>query len=602
MKLKNRQGHAPIKIFAMTFFRNFFASCLGTLVAFGIAFFMFFAIISSLSQMEPATTIGSNVLLELDFQGFVKDRVADQAQDPFASFADPTMGLDQILLSIEVAASDDRVKGISIKNPYFIGGMSQLQDVRNALLRFKESGKKVLAYAEVYDQKNYFLASVADSLYLNPTGYMEFQGLSSEVLYYKDFQEKTGLKMEVIRHGKYKSAVEPYLQNEMSAAQRLQLTELLEGLWNVMSVDIAASRGMELALLNKQATEMGARTPILAVENGLVDGLLFADEYEDTLKRTFGLPLPNKPKTVSLVEYSRYASTKRPYSAKENVAVVYAQGAIMPGKGNADYIGEQLTIEGIEAALKNSTVKAIVLRVNSPGGSALISDLIWRSLEKAKEEKPVVVSMGDVAASGGYYIAAAANKIFASPMTITGSIGVFGTLPNMSELASEWGIHSQRVSTHENGAQYSVFSPMTEQFRTLTKEGVEQTYQTFLSRVSQGRGMSMEAVDALAQGRVWTAQAALEAGLVDGIGDLSMAVAAAAELGGTTVYGIRNYPKYKTPFEQLVEDLSGVSARVKTALLTPNPTQDAAAFLQHMSQQIKTEGIQARMPYVLDIQ
>lgn len=586
----------------MTFFKNFFASCLGTLVAFGIAFFMFFAVISSLSQMEPTTTIGSKVLLELDFQGFIKDRVADATQDPFSSFADPMMGLDQILLSIEVAASDDRVQGISIKNPYFLGGMSQLQDVRNALLKFKSSGKKVLAYGEVFDQKNYFLASVADEMYLNPTGYMELQGLSSEVLYYKDFQEKTGLKMEVIRHGKYKSAVEPYLENEMSSAQRSQLTGLLEGLWRLMATDIAESRGMSLENMNEIATQMGARTPDLALKNGLVDGLLFADQYEETLKKTFGLPLPNKPKTVSLGEYSRYSSSKRPYSAKENIAVVYAQGAIMPGKGSADYIGSQLTIEGIEAAVKNKSVKAIVLRVNSPGGSALVSDLIWRALEKAKEEKPVVVSMGDVAASGGYYIAAGANKIFASPMTITGSIGVFGTLPNMSELADEWGIHSQRVSTHENGAQYSIFSPMTEQFRALTTESIEETYQTFLARVGQGRGMDVDAVDAVAQGRVWTAQAALEAGLIDGIGDLSVAVAAAAELGGTTDYGIRNYPKYKTPFEQLLEDISGVSARVKTALLTPNPTQDAAAFFKHVQQQIKREGVQARMPFDLHIQ
>jgi len=239
--------------------------------------------------------------------------------------------------------------------------------------------------------------------------------------------------------------------------------------------------------------------------------------------------------------------------------------------------------------------------VNSPGGSALVSDLIWHAIEKAKAVKPVVVSMGDVAASGGYYIAAGANKIFASPATITGSIGVFGVLPNMSQLAKEWGVNAQEVATHDNGATYSVFSPMSNKFRALTVQSIEDTYQTFLSRVSSGRGMTVDEVDALAQGRVWTAQAALAGGLIDGIGDLDMAIEQAALLGGASDYGIRNYPKYKSPFEQLIEDLSGVRTTLKAFSSLSNNQLDAAGYLTSVRMQLKQEGIQARLPFALEI-
>ena len=585
----------------MTFLRNFFASCLGTLVAFGVAFFMFFSIITALSDMEPQTVIGNKVVLELDFQGSVKDRIADQSQDPFGAFGNPQMGLDQILLAIQVAKEDSRVQGISIRNAYFIAGWSQVKAIRDALSDFKASGKKVFSYAEFYDQKDYYLASVADSIFLTPTGIVGLKGLSSEVLYLKDFQEKSGIKMEVIRHGKYKSAVEPYLENEMSVAQKTQLTELLDGLWQVIAQDMAQDRNMTLEQLNRYVEMMGAASPSKALENGFIDGLLYEDEYDLTLKKAFDLPLPNKPKTVALRDYIRHSATKRPYSSKENIAVVYAQGEIMYGQGNADYIGQELTVEGIEAAVENSTVKAIVLRVNSPGGSALVSDLIWHAIEKAKAVKPVVVSMGDVAASGGYYIAAGANKIFASPATITGSIGVFGVLPNMSQLAKEWGVNAQEVATHDNGATYSVFSPMSNKFRALTVQSIEDTYQTFLSRVSSGRGMTVDEVDALAQGRVWTAQAALAGGLIDGIGDLDMAIEQAALLGGASDYGIRNYPKYKSPFEQLIEDLSGVRTTIKTFSSLSDNQLDAAGYLKLVRMQLKQEGIQARLPFALEI-
>ena len=511
------------------------------------------------------------------------------------------MGLDQILLAIEVAKEDTRVQGISIRNAYFIAGWSQVKAIRDALTDFKASGKKVFSYAEFYDQKDYYLASVADSIFLTPTGIVGLKGLSSEVLYLKDFQDKSGIKMEVIRHGKYKSAVEPYLENEMSLAQKTQLTELLDGLWQVMAQDMAQDRDMTIEQLNSYVEIMGAASPSKALENGFIDGLLYEDEYDLALKKAFDLPLPNKPKTVALIDYIRHSATKRPYSSKENIAVVYAQGEIMYGQGNADYIGQELTVEGIEAAVENSTVKAIVLRVNSPGGSALVSDLIWHAIEKAKAVKPVVVSMGDVAASGGYYIAAGANKIFASPVTITGSIGVFGVLPNMSQLAKEWGVNAQEVATHDNGATYSVFSPMSNKFRALTVQSIEDTYQTFLSRVSSGRGMTVDEVDALAQGRVWTAQAALAGGLIDGIGDLDMAIEQAALLGGASDYGIRNYPKYKSPFEQLIEDLSGVRTTLKAFSSLSNNQLDAAGYLTSVRLQLKQEGIQARLPFVLEI-
>ncbi len=546
----------------MNFLRNLLASILGTIVAFAMVFMMFFMFIIMVESDSGKVGVLDNSVLELSLSAPVADRMPNTDQDPFSVLMDEGMGLDQIVKAINYAKNDPKIKGISIRNNFLLSGMSQAQSIRNALEEFKKSGKPIYAYGDFYTQKDYYLASVADSIVLNPVGMLEFRGLSAEVLYYKDLQEKAGVKMEVIRHGKYKSAVEPFLDNKMSPENKTQLSELLDDVWEQIRDGIARSRSLEESQVDAIAEKLLVNSPTDALEMHLVDDLLYKDQYDSLLKYRLKLPLFKNPRTVSIKKYATYAnqfSLKTP----DEVAVVYAQGEIMPGPGSHEYIGEKLIVEALEKAVKKTSVKAIVLRVNSPGGSSLVSENIWRAVKRAKGKKPLVVSMGNVAASGGYYIATAADKIFATPTTITGSIGVFGTIPNASELAKNMGIHSQKVSTHNNGLDYSVFAPMSSSFRNYLTKSVENTYDTFLSRVSEGRGLSLSEVDAIAQGRVWSAKKAQEVGLVDEIGDLEEATASAAELAGIDSYKVRNYPHYKSFMEQFLEDFAQTAASVK---------------------------------------
>ncbi|MEM7381319.1 MAG: signal peptide peptidase SppA, partial [Bacteroidota bacterium] len=399
------------------------------------------------------------------------------------------------------------------------------------------------------------------SLFLNPVGAMDFKGLAAEVLYYKDLQEKTGVKMEVIRHGKYKSAVEPFLANEMSDANRTQIKELIDALWGSMLEDISESRNLSISEINQIADTLGGRTPEFAVSSGLIDGLIYQDQYESKLKAATNLSEVNDLNYISLSDYTERSNGRKVYQGTDRIAVIFAQGEIMYGEGDQNFIGQGIITKALIKAREDDKVKAVVLRVNSPGGNALTSDIIWREIELTKEEKPVVVSMGDVAASGGYYIAVGADKIYAEPTTITGSIGVFGTIPNISELAGNIGINAEQVGTNKNSVDYSLFEPMTDEFRELVQEGIEETYTTFLQRVADGRNITVAEADSLAQGRVWSGTDAKRLGLIDELGSLDDAIAAAAEMAETGSYSIRKYPRYKSGFEKFMEDLEGASVK-----------------------------------------
>ena len=436
---------------------------------------------------------------------------------------------------------------------------------------------------------------------MNPVGGLDFKGLSSEVLFFKDLQEKTGIKMEVIRHGKYKSAVEPFLANEMSDANRTQIKELIGSLWNSMLEDISDTRNIMPQDLNRIADTLGGRTPEFATQSGLIDGVVFYDEYENTLKRAVDSVLDKDLNVVLLADYVIRSNKKAVKSGEDKVAVVFAQGEIIYGEGGPDVIGQGIITEAIRDARDDEKVKAIVLRVNSPGGSALTSDIIWREIELAKAKKPVVVSMGNVAASGGYYIAVGADKIFAEPTTITGSIGVFGAVPNITELADEIGINAEQVGTNANSVDYSVFEPMTDEFRNLVQESIENTYETFLDRVAQGRGISVAEADSMAQGRVWSGVDAQRLGLVDTLGNLEDAVAEAANMAEMKEYGIKKFPKYKSGFERLMEDLGGAGAKAKQNLIEDEIGTEAYSLLKQVKAAMDQEGVQARMPFVLDI-
>lgn len=585
----------------MNFLRNLLAAIIGSLIAFGIMLFMFMIFVSLVGSAEDGVVIDKNSILDLKLQKPIKDYVGNSDADPFSGLFGQSQGLDEILHAIKVAKDDGDIRGISINNNFIMAGLAQTQAIRKALVDFRESGKFVYTYGDFFLQKDYYLASVSDSIFLNPVGGMDFKGLSTEVLFYKDLQDKTGVKMEVIRHGKYKSAVEPFLANEMSEANRTQIKELISSIWNTMVLDIANGRNISEQNLNIIADTLGGRSPKYAKASGLVDDIIFFDQYENKLRKAISLNPEDEINYVSIDDYTKRSNKKSIYKGKDKIAVVFAQGEILYGEGGPDIIGQGIITKAIIKARDDQSVKAIVFRVNSPGGSALTSDIIWREIELAKEKKPIVVSMGNVAASGGYYIAVGANKIFAEPTTITGSIGVFGTIPNINELAADIGINAEQVGTNKNSVGYSLFEPMTDSFRNVIQEGVEQTYETFLDRVAQGRNISIAQADSMAQGRVWSGVDAKRLGLIDELGNLDDAIAAAAELAELESYGIKKYPKYKTGFEKFMEDIGGVKSKIGQNFIKEEIGVETYELLNQMKSIMEQKGIQAKMPFVMDI-
>ncbi len=585
----------------MKFLRNLLASIIGGLIAFGILFVMFMVFMALVGNRDGTVGVKDNSVLELQLQYPIEDYVGMDDSDPFAGLFNVNQGLDELLHAIRVAKEDRKIKGISISNSVSLAGLSQTHAIRNALKDFQESGKFIVAYGDFFTQKDYYLASVANEVFLNPVGAMDFRGLSTEVLFFKELQEKTGVKMEVIRHGKYKSAVEPFIANEMSDANRSQIKELLDALWGTVLTDISESRGLSVDDLNQIADTLGARTTTYALKSGLIDQLGHYDEYETRIKENLGLDLEEEINYVALEDYIKTAKKKRLHTGKDRIAVIYAQGEIWYGEGGPNVIGQGIINEALKKARKDESVKAIVLRVNSPGGSALASDIIWREIEITKEVKPVLVSMGDVAASGGYYIAAGANRIFAEPTTITGSIGVFGTVPNVSELAEDIGINAEQVGTNKNAVEYSLFKPMQETFRNNVQEGIAEVYNTFLDRVAEGRGITLAQADSLAQGRVWSGVDAKRLGLVDELGGLDDAIAAAAEMVDLETYRIQRLPKYKSGFEKFMEDFGGTGAKGKEALIEKEIGAEAYKILKEVRSVMENKGVQARMPFTLQI-
>lgn len=585
----------------MNFLRNLLAAIIGCLVAFCVVFIMFFVLISLLGSDEDAVTVKDNSVLQLQLQRPIADYTGSDVMNPFAGIFESPQGLDEILHAITVAKDDERIKGISLNNNFMMAGLAQTQAIRKGLVEFKSTGKFIYTYGDFYTQKDYYLASVADSIFINPVGVLDFKGLSSEVLFYKDLQEKTGVKMEVIRHGKYKSAVEPYLENEMSDANREQIKELIQSLWNSMVSDIAVSRGISEDDLNSIADTLGGRSPKYAKQSGLLDDIVFFDQYEQKISNALSISEGADINYIDLDDYATYSNKKNLKSGTDKIAVVFAQGEILYGEGGPDVIGQGIINKALIKAREDKNVKAIVLRVNSPGGSALTSDIIWREVELAKKVKPVVVSMGNVAASGGYYIAVGANKIFAEPTTITGSIGVFGMVPNISELAKDIGVNAEQVGTNAKSVDYSLFEPMSEAFRNQVQESIKDTYTTFLERVAQGRGISIAQADSLAQGRVWSGVDAKRIGLVDELGTLEDAINAAAELAKIDTYGIRKYPKYKSGFERFIEDLEGASIQLKNKIIADEIGEESYRVLKDLKSSMEQKGVQARMPFILNI-
>ena len=591
----------------MNFFKRFFASFFAVIAAFWFMGIVLVLIIAGLGSADVAPSVSNASVLKVALNRPIIDYKGGSGEDPFSVFFEETIALDEVVAAVQAAAEDDRISGISFETPFFLGGWSQAETLRNALIEFKSSGKFIYAYGDSYSQKSFYLSSVADSLFVTPTGFVDLRGLSSELTYYKSFQEKSGLRMEVIRHGKYKAAVEPYLNDAPSKENIEQIQELIDGLWDVVGAQMADQIEVSRSDFEGWVNDLVTRDLEKAKELGLIGGMIYEDQYEDTLKRAVGaskndLSASSKLNTISSSSYFKTIKST-PIDSSDRIALVYAQGSILYGEGSPTIMGQETMNKALQSAREDRNIKAVVLRINSPGGSALTSDLIWREVEKTAKEKPVVVSISDVAASGGYYIATPATYIFAQPTSITGSIGVFGTLPNASELAEQWGVSSYTLRTHERSATYSPLRPLSDSFRAELTEGIEQTYQTFLERVASGRSMSIESVDAIAQGRVYLAPKALELGLIDEIGTLDDAINKAAELAAIDEFKLREYPRYKSDLERLLGDLPSASLSIISSNL-PSIVSDYLNFWETVggSESHDYNRIQARLPFDLKIE
>ena len=588
----------------MNFLKSFFVSILGTLTALGLFFVILLLFISGIASIMNApsglTSIKQNSVLDLNLNYPVVDRAPnfDEFQR-FLGLEDEVLGLPDILSAIDKARDNSSINGIRLRTDFISAGWAQTRSIRNALNRFKESGKFIYAYGDLYTQKGYYLASVSDSIFLNPVGILEFKGLASEVLYYKDFQEEYGVKMEVIRHGKYKSAVEPYLENEMSADNRYQIKTLLNDIWETVREEIGEARDLKSKTIDDIINNQRIVVPEDGVNETLIDALVYEDDFDESIKTALEISSSQKTNLASIRQLNNASSTYNT-DIKDRIAVVFARGPIIYGEGTENMIAQGVFVETLQELADDDWIKAVVLRVESPGGNALTSDLLWRAIENLKSKKTVFVSMGNVAASGGYYIAAGADQIYADPLSITGSIGVFASLPNIHGMTKKLGINAQTVETHQNALGYSFFQPLSETFKQRTIKSIENTYNTFKQRVIDGRGLTSAEVESIAQGRVWSGKQAMNVGLVDHLGGLQDAIIAAAKAANIENYNIVNYPKFEEDLESV---LSGALPSIESKLTWMQwVPKNLRQQLQHTDFKNPLLSVQMLIPFDLSIE
>ncbi|HSG67791.1 MAG TPA: signal peptide peptidase SppA, partial [Bacteroidales bacterium] len=490
---------------------------------------------------------------------------------------------------------DDNIKGIVMNLNIVPSGVSTLEEVRAALKDFRASGKFILCYGEYMTQGAYYLASVADEVYIHPQGFVDFKGLNAEVMFIKGMLDKLDIDMQIVRHGKFKSAVEPLIQKEMSPANREQYTTFINSIWSSMLDEISASRTLSNEELNRIANELLSYDAGAAISSGLVDDMKYRDEFRDVISKRMDKEFDD----INFVSLNQYDRVIKNYPVtSDRIAVIFATGEIGGGQGNDEVVGSDRLSETIAKVRKDDNVKAVVFRVNSPGGDALASDVIWRELALLKAEKPVIVSMGDVAASGGYWISCASDKILADETTLTGSIGVFGVIPNFGNfMENKLGITYDRVATNENAGFPAIMRPLTDYERNVLEKKVENVYDLFLQRVSDNRSMATEDVDRIGEGRVWSGVDAKGIDLIDEFGGLYDAIAVAAEISGLEKYRLMELPVQIDPIEQLINELTaGVHTRVLKAEMGPFYRD----YMQAKSA-LRWEGVQARLPFMLQV-
>ena len=583
----------------LKFLKNIFSTLIGILLSFVVIVVILIGVLSASSEYQKKEKkIDKNTILKIDLSTQVVERASSNPLsdlDLLNPEPKKQLELKTILDNIEKAKFDDNIIAIYINSPFVNAGLSQTEEIRNKLLEFKKTGKPIIAYSEVYSIKNYFLASVADKIYMNPLGVIDHKGLSATVMFFKGLLEKLNIDLQIFRLGKFKSAIEPFTLDKMSNENREQLKLMLNSINDNIMDSISSQRQIPFEVVKKHANQLTLNSAEICLEKGYVDHLIYEDQVEDSL---IAIGTNEKLKTISLKGYSSVKSKDKDIS-RNKIAIVYATGEINSGKGDVASIGSKTTSAAIKKARKDKNVKAIILRVNSPGGSALASDVIWRETTLAQKEKPLVVSMGDYAASGGYYIACAADTIIANPTTLTGSIGVFGMIPNMQNFyKSNFGITVDTVKTNTY-ADMGTSRKLSTFEKNKIQEGVKNVYSTFISRVSDGRDITTQEVDAIGQGRVWSGYDAKDIGLVDLYGGLETAIVIAAELAEVDDYRVISLPKIEDPFTKIMNDLT--ESKLVTFFETEFNLMDTKK-MKKVKNLITSDEIQTRIPYLIELE
>lgn len=583
---------------------SFFKSVLSTITAlfiFCLLFFIVFipamiGVIAALGS-EEMPVVDENSVLYINLSGMVSERVAE---DPFAELfpdeGDTQLPLLKTLASIEAAKYDSNIEGIYMEHGYISGGYAALDEIRLALEDFKSSGKFVYSYGEFISEGNYYVASVADEIILNPIGTLEFNGLNASVTFFKGLFEKLDIEAQIFRVGTYKSAVEPYFRKDMSEANKEQMTSFVNDIYDNILKNISTSRNIELNRLRDISDQMLVRKAEDAAEFGLITKVAYENQVKDMIKTRMDLASDDKIKFINLRNYMKTVDSD--YSSNK-VAVIVADGEIVSGNGDLETVGSEKFMKAIRAARESKRVKAVVIRINSPGGSMVASDVMWNEIMLTKKEKPVIASMSNMAASGGYYMAMPCDTIVAQPMTITGSIGIFGMIPNLGGfLENKLGITNDGVSTGQFSDLYRVSSALNPQEKAIIQTSVERGYETFTSKAAEGRGMTQDAIKEIASGRVWTGSQAKERGLVDILGTYNDAVQLAASKAGISDdYAVKYYPTLKSKWEEI---FSSVLEETETRIFHAN-YGEMAKYIDAIKELEKYQGVQARMPFEVEI-
>ena len=585
------------------FFKFFTASCLGVFAAIAIIGLVFVGFLGSMAGNKPI--VPKNTVLELDFSSFIPEKTGNVESSAMSFEQVDKIGLNSIVALLDYAATDDKVKGILIKGGGVNAGQATVATIREALLKFKESEKFVYSYADFYSQSGYFLGSVADSVYLNPNGMVDVKGFATMIPFFKNAMDKVGIKMNVFYAGNFKSATEPFRRTEMSEPNKIQTREFLTSMVNQYKDLVSASRNMTSDELDQIMTDYKGRDANSSLASGLVDKIVYWDEVEATLRRELDIKSDKKIKLKSLTEYNSAVTLPKGSKAKEKIAVVYAEGTISYGTNTRGSISEAKYLKILEKIKNDDDIKAMVLRVNSGGGSSITSDIIWRAIENIKAAgKPVVASFGDYAASGGYYIAAGADTIVSAPNCLTGSIGVFMMFPNLTELMNDkLGINFDEVKTHPMAVGLSTTKELNDAEKELLQKGTDDIYEQFLNRVATGRGMTRDDVHEVAQGRVWTGTKALELGLVDVIGGIDDAIKLAGEMAGIEDYKTKEYPTIKETFlDQIVKGIAETNnVQASLGINIDKSDLDMLRQYQEVKNLLLDRTPQARLPFILKV-